>query len=180
MDRCRLISFGMVVGIACLATAVLAHPHGEVEQQAHLTLASYRATVVHYLAAGGEKGVRLFDHLDTDGNGTIGQVERRSFGRSLIAKTKLTLDGRRPVLSISRYSFPTRSSMRDGAGVIRVEAIAPRKPRASGRRIATLAIAYRRFAPQWFIQPFLSRDLRRNGWSVDVQRPDHSSMRLSI
>lgn len=159
---------------------MIAHPHNRVEQQAHLTIASGRATVVYYLAASGKDGVHLFDHLDTNGDGAIGRTERRAFGSALIRQTALTIDGRRSALSLSRYAFPSRAAMLAGGGVIRIEATTRSSP--SEGRIATtsLAIGYNRYAPRWFIQPYVSKQFRQIGRHVKVSRPGPSSVTVKF
>lgn len=151
----------IMAGLAVLAaTAVLAHPHASVDQQAHLTVGRTTAKVTYYIAPSSLDGGHMFDHVDSDGNGRLSAGERRVFAAALLDATKFQVDGRPAALVVSHSAFPSRSTLSRGEGTIGIQAEAPVRLSAGQSHALSFRVRYHAFAPRWHIQPFLSGELK--------------------
>lgn len=154
MKRALLVAF-----VVALAGPAAAHPHVYVVQQAALSLGRTQAVLTYRIAPSTTNGDHIFDHLDTDGDGALSDVEQGAFAAALLAKTTLAVDGARVSPSLIETAFPNRKTMAAGGGVIEMTARAPLTLGAGAAHKVTLAVSYDLFAKDWFLQPFYFADL---------------------
>jgi hypothetical protein len=103
-----------------LHATVSAHVLDEFVQAAQLTLGSDGVAIELRLTPGVELADRAFAMIDRDGNGKISQAEGEAYARRIMQDLTLEVDRQRMALTLREIQFPSKSDMKAGVGVIRL------------------------------------------------------------
>lgn len=109
-----------------------AHVLDEYVQAAQLTLAPNGIGIELRLTAGVELAERAFAMIDRDRDGEISPAEKETYARRILQDLTLAVDGRRTALTLREFQFPSKSEMKGGAGVIRLDLWADASLRSVG------------------------------------------------
>ena len=151
----------IVPGVALIAAPQLAaHPHVQIEQQAHLSLGRTRAVVTYHLIPPQNGGAHLFDHIDTNGDGALNAAEKLAFAKAVTGQSTLVADKAKVPLTVTHYAFPDRATMVKHGGVIKVRGSAQLTLNAGQRHRVSFAVGYTKFSKRWFVQPFYYPDVQ--------------------
>lgn len=150
-----------VAGLVALlaAAASLAHPHTHVDQQAHIVLGRTEAVITYNLSPSSKDGGLIFDQIDTDRNGQLSRREQRAFAATLLARSKMTLDGARVALTLTEVAFPVSRAMTERGAAIRIKARAALRLGSARPHRIVFEINHSRFARLWLIQPYYRSEL---------------------
>ena len=157
--------------LAALACPAAAHPHAYVDQQALLSVGPDGAEVRLVIVPSPAEGPAILAHLDGDGDGVVSDAEAAAFGAEVLAETSLALDGRDMTLEHVATEVADPAAVAAGTGAITVTASARFGSLAPGAHRVELAAAYGGFSNDWFVQPYLGRDLVTAGAPV-VERSE--------
>ena len=113
-----------------------AHPIDEVVQGAYLTLALGEVRLELDVTPGAEVVSLVLPLLDPDGDGAVSDAEARAYAEGVLADSTLTLDGEPAAWSLSAVGVPELGLLAGGAGVVRIDATAPRPEREGARTLA--------------------------------------------
>lgn len=141
---------------ALTAGSVLAHPHGEVDQQVTLSLLPGRVVIEAVIMPSAPDGVAIYAQLDRDGDGAVSGFEATDFGAELLAATHLSAGGAALALSTPEVTIAERDRVETGLGQIiwRAEAELP-----SRLERLDFTIDYGAFSHNWFVQPFYASEI---------------------
>ena len=149
------------------AGAAMAHPHGDADRIAQVSLGLDRASLTLALMPGVDDGGAIFDHLDLNGDGTLDAEEGAAMAVALLAATGVVVDGEAMPLTGAATVLPERSDVVAGTGAVVVEA---------GTEFPRLATGDQKFPvtmePDWFIQPYYFEDLTEAADTPDLGRDD--------
>lgn len=126
--------FATVLSIA--ATAAGAHPVHEVVQNAYLTLSPSMVGLELELTAGPQVAGRIIRALDGNGDRRISPVEARAYADRVVARSRLTVDGRPLTIRTLSVDVPSYAALLGAHGTIRITARALRSDRAGAARLA--------------------------------------------
>lgn len=114
----------------------LAHPIDEVVQGAYLTLAPGEVRLELDVTPGTEVAALVLPLLDPDGDGVVSDAEARAYAQGVLADPTLVLDGAPAAWSLVAVEVADLGLVAEGAGVIRIDATAPRPDREGARTLA--------------------------------------------
>jgi hypothetical protein len=118
--------------LCVLHATVSAHVVDEFVQAAQLTLASNGIAIELRLTPGVELADRAFAMIDRDGNGKISPAEEEAYARRIMHDVTLEVDQQRMALTLKGAQFPSKSDMKAGVGVIRLNLWADASLRNAG------------------------------------------------
>jgi hypothetical protein len=104
----------------------------EFVQAAQLTFASNGVAIELRLTPGVELADRAFAMIDRDGNGKISPAEEEAYARRIMQDLTLEVDRQRMALTLREIQFPSKSDMKGGVGVIRLNLWAEASLRNAG------------------------------------------------
>ena len=165
--------------LTVLANEIWAHPHHHVDQQAQLTIGTDEVRVVLRIVPSIDEGAAIFDAIDADRDGTVSKSEATAFAAELVAAVELRFDGALEAFGEPSVSVPERDLAARGGGVIEVGATA-KHPLGQGDHRIDLVVTDRRFAPDWFVQPFYTRPLTESTSSRRVERGDDGGVTVLL
>ncbi|MBC2607053.1 hypothetical protein [Pelagicoccus albus] len=145
--------------ITCASSPLSAHPHNIMYQQANLTLSRNVITVEIAIVPSTEIGNQMSKDLDLDHNGFLGQNEMQSFAQALLDQTELAIDGVSIKLDASSISYPQGQASEQGLTHISIKSNASGSFDPQTSKEIHFAISYDRYSPEWFVQPWLTKDL---------------------
>ncbi|WP_106746676.1 hypothetical protein [Yoonia maritima] len=157
-----------------------AHPHADVQQQVLISIGRTEAVLTYLVVPSTEDGGHMFDHMDTDGDGTLVAVEQNAFVSMLLDQTDLVIDGKRVNLEHNSVEIPERSEMKLGTGLITVTASTPLVLGAEVEHRVSLDVRYDSFVDGWYLQPFYFSDITEGDSLPVLNRPEGSTIELLI
>lgn len=139
--------------------ALLAHPHIQVDQQAHMSIGRSQIVLVYNITPSSKDGGHIFGHIDTNRDDRLSRSEKRAFALELITRTSLMTDGKSSKLELTHFAFPERQAIAKGRAMIKVRARTHANLAAGSKHRVVVDIKYSHFAESWFVQPFYFADL---------------------
>lgn len=163
---------GLVVATLLVMAPTLAfgHPHHHIDQQAQLNVSSEAVEIVLRIVPSIDDGAAMFDIVDLDRDGAVSPAEAGAFGAEVLRTVDLRWGGRTLELGDASVTVPSREVVAQGRGVIQVRAALDLDVLEQAGQPLELDVAYRRFDPIWFVQPFVSRDLSDAISGVQIDR----------
>lgn len=118
----------LVAMLLMIATPAHAHRLDEYLQATLISVGKDRVRVELRLTPGVAVFPRVLAAIDTNGDGVISDVERRSYVARVLADVTLAIDGVRLPLQVTASTFATIAEMKEGLGDIEidVDAVVPR------------------------------------------------------
>jgi hypothetical protein len=110
--------------LSAFGATASAHRIDEYLQAARLALAPDRVTLEMDLTPGVDVAPLIFALINTNHDGSVSEAEGRAYATQLLKEIVLELDGHPQHLNLVRAQFPSFQEMSDGAGTIRIEAVA--------------------------------------------------------
>ncbi len=104
------------------SATIFAHRLDEYLQSSRLSLALDRIVVKADLTPGVDVAPMIFALINTDRDGRISEAEGRTYANQVLNGMHLEVDGRALHLDLVSTQFPSFEDMRNGTGVIRIEA----------------------------------------------------------
>ena len=104
-----------------LCVTVSAHVLDEYVQATQITLAPNGIGAELHLTPGVHIADRIFKLIDLDHNGQISPAEAEGYAGSVLKGIALEVDGQRLPLTMTRFQLPSRSEMKEGVAVIRLD-----------------------------------------------------------
>ncbi len=120
----RLAATFAIAVLVATPLQLRAHRTDEYLQATQLSIARDRIEVNVTLTPGVAVAPRLLATIDHDRDGRISPQEVESYARGVLRDLALTIDGRQYPLTLVRTESASPDEMQDGAGAIRVEAVA--------------------------------------------------------
>ena len=130
--------------VVLVGASVRAHRIDEYLQATRLSIVRDRIVVDVTLTPGVSVASRVLEAIDRDGDARISPQEAEIYGGAVMRGVTLTVDGQRRALTLVRAESSSGDEMLDGAGAMRLEAVASLPAMARGAH----AIVY----DNWFEQ----------------------------
>ena len=121
-----------------------AHVLDQYLQVTQLALAPEHIDVELRLIPGVQIADRVFAQIDTNDDGLIAHSEEQAYARNVMHELTLAVDGRQLPLTLVNAQFPSRSDMREGVGVIRLQLTAKVSLSAVGQHRIDIRNDYQR------------------------------------
>jgi hypothetical protein len=132
--RLLIASAASVLAAAAMPATPAAHRLDEYLQASRVAVARDRIALEVDLTPGANIASDVIASVDRDGDTAISPIEAQSYGQSVLADLAVELDGRPVSLTLTRVEISTIAELREGMGVIRVQATAPIDGSVAGRR----------------------------------------------
>jgi hypothetical protein len=134
--RMRPSLVGSVGLVAWLANAAPADAHrlDEYLQATRVSVEADRVVLEIDLTAGTNLATTVFGWMDADGDGRLSSTERMTYAQQVLDSLVVSADGRRLTPALIDSDFPELRDMLDGAGTVRLRAVA-KVSVASGRHV---------------------------------------------
>jgi len=133
MKRCLL---GCL--LLLFAADMRAHRLDEYLQAVRVAVATHRVDLSLELTPGVAIASKLLPRIDKDQDGQISSEERDAYARRVLKDLRVALDKKTLTLRLVDASFPELREVREGLGVVRIQATASVSPLASGRHTLKL------------------------------------------
>jgi hypothetical protein len=108
--------------LLALASPVQSHRLDEYLQATRLAFSPDRVVVELDLTPGVSVAPQIFAMIDRDGDAHVSPIEIEGYARRVLQDLSLRIDGRLSSLTLVRAESPTWDEIREGLGIIRVEA----------------------------------------------------------
>ena len=130
-----------LVGALASAEPAAAHRLDELLQATRLAIEGERIAIEIDLTAGANVAAEVFRSIDINGDGRIAEDEGETYARTVLAATRLTVDGRSVPVTLASRRFPVFHEMAEGIGTVRLAAAAA-VPAQPGRHELSYVNAY--------------------------------------
>ena len=154
----------LTASLSMLAGAASAHPVDELIQGAYLTLAPGEVRLDLDLTPGAEVLPLVSPALDPDADGSVTEAEARAYAEDVLADSTLLLDQEPVAWTLGEVTVPDPTFLAAGAGVIRIEATAPRQDR-EGIHVLAYETRHEPAKSLWMANVFLRPG---EGWAYAV------------
>jgi hypothetical protein len=182
----------VVASLAMLALAdrpASAHQLDEYLQASRLAIAKTQLRIEMSLTPGVAVAPTVFALIDRNGDGQVSSTEIDSYARELLRDVVLSVDGQPVALTIAGVAGATWEAMRDGAGTIRVEALASVRAMSAGRHQIRLVNTHQSGLSVYLVNALAPadpditiaaqrRDVLQHGIELDVDIASWSSSML--
>lgn len=168
----------LVASLSMLAGAVTAHPIDELLQGAYLTLSPGEVQLDLDLTPGAEVLPLVSRALDPNADGSVTEAEARAYAEAVLADSTLLLNEEPVAWTLVGVTVPDPTLLAAGAGVIRIEATAPR-PDREGVHVLAYETRHEPTKSLWMANVFLRPG---EGWAYVVrgQERDKSGQSLIV
>jgi hypothetical protein len=109
------------------------HQLDEYLQAARIAVAAHDVVLEMSLTPGVAVAPRIFALIDRDGDGLVTSAEIDSYARRVLRDVALWVDGQPVQLTLTRAECPPWEEIREGAGTIRIEAVAKARAMSAER-----------------------------------------------
>ena len=169
---------GAAVLLALIPGAAPAHPVDEVIQGAYLTIAPGEVRLELDVNPGAEVAPLVLPLLDPDADGAVNEAEARAYAERVLADSTLALDGEPAAWTLVAVEVPETGLLVEGAGMIRIEATAPR-PDREGAHVLAYETRHEPAQSLWMANVFLRPG---EGWAYAVtgQERDARGQALAV
>jgi len=165
----RLLVCLTIIGFG-VPRVIEAHRLDEYLQATRISLELDRIAVEMNLTPGAAVADQVFAAIDQDRNGAISPVEGAAYARLVVSSLSLNVDGRVRALTLDRYTFPSLTDMRNGEGIIRLQASAKMPHASAGPHRLAFANIHRSDIGVYLINALIPSDerIRITGQSRDT------------
>lgn len=156
----RLTHWILGAALALAGAPLAAHPHTDIDQQVALTIGADRVAVEVAIVPSIDAGSEIFDAIDIDRDGQISEVEADTFAESVLAATRLTINGVDRDVTLETTTIPEADMVRAGLGRISIRASTDVETLRPEELTLRFQIGFDAFAHDWFVQPYFE-----DGWA---------------
>lgn len=153
-----------------IAGTAAGHPHSHVDQQAALSIGLDRASLSIRIVPSHDEGPEILAHIDGDGDGTVSPTEARAFGDAVLSEIQLTVDEAHVSLDNVSVEMPSVAAVSSGTGMIEIRAEATYPELIEAGHTIGMSVSYEELAHDWFIQPYVFRDVQDRYEDVQIDR----------
>ncbi len=126
------IALGLALSVGVSVVDLSAHRRDEFLQAARLAIEPARLRIELDLTPGIAVADAIIGDIDRDHDGRLSSDEQRDYAADTIRALQVDVDGVRLPLQLEVSRFSGAQAMRDGEGIIRLDASAPIQPLSSG------------------------------------------------